>query len=471
MAQEQHPEHEYDVVVIGAGMAGICAAIAASEAGVSVLILEKMAEPGGSTVWSGGAFAFAGTPEQEQAGIVDNEHLLFKDLTSAGPGRNHAGQVGLYVSRQRDTSVWLRRLGIEFGTPVLSPGQSVPRSICVDIRLVMKQLQAEFAKYTKGTLWIKANAQRLHRDADGRVSKVMVDVNGVAVTIRAHRGVVIATGGFARGNALVTRFAPELEATKRLGGEGVTGDGIRMGWALGGDLMDAGWLEGTFGAILPHYPSPTSFADNDTILLHAEYSGAIIVNKEGRRFVNESLTYRKLGLACLRQTDAIAFQIFDQSIMEQSRAVPFTRNFKTAFERGGLIRRADSIGAAASAMGLSAGVVEQTAARYNAGIDAGCDVDFGRTSLLSGHGIPVRIERAPFYIYACTTAIVSTYAGLVGNERMELMDIFGEPVPGVFVAGEVVGGLHGPIPMSGTALGKAAIFGRTAGENAAAGQT
>jgi fumarate reductase flavoprotein subunit len=464
-------EHEYDVVVIGAGMAGFCAAISASEAGVSVLMLEKTAEPGGSTVWSGGAFAFAGTPEQEQAGIVDNEDLLLEDLTRAGPGRNHAGQVGLYVSRQRDTYLWLRKLGIEFGAPVLSPGQSVPRSISVDTRMMIKRLHAEFAEYPKGGFWIKANVHRLERDGDGRVRKVTVDVDGFPTTIRARRGVVIATGGFARGDALVTRFAPELELTKRLGGEGVTGDGIRMGWALGGDFVDAGWLEGTFGAILPHYPSPTSWTDSDTILLHAEYSGGIIVNKEGRRFVDESLTYRKLGLACLRQTDAIAFPIFDHSIMEQSREVPFTRNFKAAFERGGLIRRADSIGAAASIMGLRAGVVEQTVVRYNAAIDTGTDADFGRASLLSGHGIPVRIERAPFYIYACTTAIVSTYAGLVGNDRMELMDVFGEPVPGVFVAGEVVGGLHGPLPMSGTALGKAAIFGRTAGENAAKGST
>jgi fumarate reductase flavoprotein subunit len=458
---------EYDVVVIGAGMAGYCAALAASEVGASVLMLEKMAEPGGSTVWSGGAFAFAGTPEQEEAGIVDNDDLLLADLMRGNSGRNHAGQVRLYVSRQRDTYLWLRKLGIEFGAPILSPGQSVPRSVSANTRSIIERLHAAFIAHPSANFCTKANAHRLKRDADGVVRTVTADIDGVPATLNARRGIVIATGGFARGDALITRFAPELDRAKRLGGAGVTGDGIRMGWALGGDFVDAGWLGGTFGAVLPHYPSPDSWTDSDTILLHAEYSGAIIINKEGRRFADESLTYRKLGLACLQQTDAVAFQIFDKSIMDQSRPVPVTRNFKAAFERGGLIRQAESVAAAALTMGLPADVVEETVVRYNAGVDSGVDVDFGRDSLLGGQGSRVRIERAPFYIYACTTAIVSTYAGLLGNHRMELMDVFGEPVPGVFIAGEVVGGLHGPFPMSGTALGKAAIFGRTAGQNAA----
>jgi fumarate reductase flavoprotein subunit len=298
----------------------------------------------------------------------------------------------------------------------------------------------------------KANAHRVKRDADGVVRTVTADIDGAPATLNARRGIVIATGGFARGDALITRFAPELERAKRLGGAGVTGDGIRMGWALGGDFVDAGWLGGTFGAVLPHYPSPDSWTDSDTILLHAEYSGAIIINKEGRRFADESLTYRKLGLACLQQTDAIAFQIFDESIMEQSRAVPGTRNFKAAFERGGLIRQADSAAAAALKMGLPADV-EETVVGYNVGVDSGVDVDFGRDSPRR-QGSRVRIERAPFYIYAYHSHCVDVCR--IWHHRMELMDVFGEPVPGFYRWRG--GGGAWTVPMAALALGKAAIF-------------
>jgi fumarate reductase flavoprotein subunit len=200
--------------------------------------------------------------------------------------------------------------------------------------------------------------------------------------------------------------------------------------------------------------------------LHALYAGAIAVNLEGKRFVDESLPYRAIGNACLEQPKATAFQLFDQKTMDQSRTEPITRNFASALARN-LIRSASGIRRAADLMGLNPDTLTATVDRYNSFVEADCDQDFGRASLLGGNGAMVRIDRPPYYIYACTTAIVATYAGLVANRRMELVDIFGKPIKGVYVAGEVVGGLHGRHPMSGSAIAKAAIFGRTAGENAA----
>jgi fumarate reductase flavoprotein subunit len=284
--------------------------------------------------------------------------------------------------------------------------------------------------------------------------------------VRAERAVVLATGGFTRNPDLLMRFAPELQKLKKLGGLGSTGDGLRIGMALGGDIRDLGWVEGAFGAILPKYPAATAWEDNDTQMLHANYMGGVILNKSGRRFVNESISYNKIGKLCIEQPDAVCFQLFDQTVRDRSQPEPLARNINGAFGRG-LVVQAGSIREAAAAMGLDPDVVEAEVAAYNADIANGHDRAFNRTTMVNDQGKPHPLTTAPFYIYACTTCLPGTYAGLVANDQMALIDVFGEQIPGVFVAGEVVGGFHGPAQVSGTGLGKAAIFGRRAGFSAA----
>ncbi len=456
-----------DVVVIGAGMAGFAAAISAAQAGASVLLLEKMADYGGGTAWSGGAFCFSGTDEQFAAGINDSPELLREDLTRAGADKTNQDLVGIYVDHQYETYLWLKQLGIVFSSPVLSPGQSVPRSISVNTRTMLRQLYDTFVAMPGCTYRAGADVLRIDRDRDGVARSIVARMDGAERVIAARRAVVLASGGFTRNRELLRRYAPALELAKPMGGEGASGDGLRIGMGLGGDATDFGWIDGTFGSVLPGYPDPAAWTENDTILLHAVYSGGVIVNRDGRRFVNESLSYRKLGTACLDQPGAVGFQIFDSRVMETSREEPVTRNFKAALARG-FVRQAPTVAQAAELMGLPGDVVEAEVAAYNDAIDAGVAPAFGRLSLLNGQGTPIALRQAPFYIYACTTALVTTYAGLVADARLSLVDVFGDSVPGVFLAGEVVGGFHGPQPVSGTSICKAAIFGKIAGENAAA---
>ncbi|WP_028223413.1 FAD-dependent oxidoreductase [Paraburkholderia oxyphila] len=467
MSSEQMRDlNEYDVLVVGAGLAGYAAAISASECGASVLLLEKMHTYGGSTAWSGGAFCFADTEDQAAAGIKDCDALLRMDLTRGGEEKSNPELIDLYLTRQREIYRWLKGLGVTFTPPVLSPGQSVPRSHGASPRVLLDLLHEHFLRQAHCRYIAGADVLGVERDGEGVARILRVCISGETNTLAARRAVVIATGGFSRSQDLFKRYAPWLENAKRMGGEGATGDGLKMGIALGGDITDFDYLEGSFGAILPNYPSPKAWSENDTTLMHAEYSGAIVLNKLGRRFVNESQSYRKLGAICLKQPGAVAFQLFDQSVMDTSRSEPVTRNFKAAFDRN-LIHRANSIREAAQIMGLPADVVEAEVAEYNRHIEYGEEPAFGRNSLLNGEGKPFPLVNAPFYIYACTTGISSTLAGLVANGRMALLDTYGDEVPGVFLAGEVVGGFHGPISVSGTALSKAAIFGKTAGENAA----
>ena len=451
-------------------MAGFAAAISAAERGASVLLLEKMSHYGGSTAWSGGAFSFAGTEQQAALGIRDSNELLRADLTRGGEDKVHAELIDLYVDRQLEVYGWLRELGVQFASPVLSPGQSVARSHSVNTRPMLKLLHEHFTAMPRCKYVSGAQLLRIERDAHGVARVARVLLQGQEHSLAARKAVVLASGGFSRSDEVFERFAPWLRKAKRLGGEGASGDALRIGAALGGVLTDFGYLEGTFGAILPNYPCPHAWVDNDTIMMHAVYSGAVILNKQGKRFVNESLSYRKLGKVCLEQTDAVAFQLFDQQVMDTSREEPVTRNFKAALQRG-LIRQAGTVAEAATMMGLAPEVVQQELDTYNRGIQArGKDPVFGRQTLLHDQGQAIALTRAPYYIYACTTGITSTYAGLLANGAMQLIDVFDQPVEGLFLAGELVGGFHGPMPVSGTAICKAAIFGRTAGQNAAAAE-
>jgi fumarate reductase flavoprotein subunit len=456
----------YDVVIIGAGLAGHAAALSANEAGADVLLVEKMPDFGGDTLYSGGAFCFAMTDEQEAADVADSEDFLRQDLTAAGAEKMRADLIDLYVSEQRDTYRWLKRLGLKFTGPMLSPGQSVARSHSANMRAMLDLLHETFLSREGCSYTSDTQVEKISRDGNGVARIVHLRIGDRLHEVTAERAVVLATGGFARNPDLLMRFAPELQPLKKLGGLGSTGDGLRIGMALGADIRDFGWLNGAFGAILPKYPAPTAWEDNDTQMLHGNYMGGIILNKLGKRFVNESISYNKVGKACLEQPDAVCFQLFDQTVMNNSRPEPLARNAEGALERG-LILKAGSIREAAQAMGLDPDVVEAEVAAYNADIANGRDRAFGRETIINDLGKPLPIQTAPFYIYACTTCLIGTYAGLVANDRMALVDVFGEQIPGVFVAGEVVGGFHGPAQVSGTGLGKAAVFGRRAGLSAA----
>lgn len=461
-------DHLFDVVVIGAGMGGYAAAIAASQKGASVLLLEKMAAYGGATALSGGAFSFAGTEEQQKAGIDDSEDLLRSDLNRCDSDDARAKLVELYVGRQMEVYRWLRALGVTFGPPVLGTNSSVPRCHPVSTPVMLSTLHEHFTATPGCTYLNQAEVLRIDRDDKGVARRLSVRIQGREHTVTASRGVVLASGGFGRGDDTLRRFAPQLLKTKRMSGQGSTGDGLRMGAALGGALADFGYIEGTFGAALPNYPAPAAWTDTNTILMFAIYAGGIMVNRDGKRFVDESMTYRKLGGICLEQPGAVAFQLFDQRVMDASTEVPVTRNFKAAHERG-LVKRAESVAAAALLMGLPVETVVTEVENYNRSVRADrVDSTFGRTSILMQSGTLFPLEQAPYYIYACTTGLVATYAGLLADEKMSLVDTYGQVVPGLFLAGEVVGGFHGALPLGGSSICKAAIFGKTAGESAAA---
>ena len=262
---------------------------------------------------------------------------------------------------------------------------------------------------------------------------------------------------------MVSLFAPQQLKCVVYCGAGCDGDGLRMAWALGAGLRDVAHIKGTFG----FHPDTGKTPGRDWSK-HSVYRGAILVNKHAQRYVDESKSYKLLGDAVLAQPDALAYQIFDQGVMDTSSDTAPLFKFKEALALGRLLSE-PTLEALARRVGLDPAVLSATVDRYSGFVRNGKDDDFGRTGLSSGYGKLVELKHGPWYAYPSTSGLIATYCGVAVDTASRVLDVFGEPIAGLFAAGEMTGGFHGVAYMTGSSLGKCVIFGRIAGGNAAAG--
>ena len=445
-------------MVIGAGLAGHRCALEAAHRGASVVLLEKTGAAGGSTAMSGGSIAFAGTDLQKAAGIDDSPERLRQDLITVSGGYADPALIDVVVRHQLKEYEFLCNRKVPFGPVQSSSGQSVPRVHSTPAAKLIDLLHAELRTLANVKVLLEARAVRLTRQ-DDRVRSALVEHQGEKLEITARRGIVIASGGFSRGLDLLRQFAPDTSKALPAGGLGNEGDGIRMACEFGAGLQDLGFVKGTFGGYFQPVPG-----EYYTVLLPI-YRGAIAVNVNGERFVDESQSYKTLGAACLEQDKALAYQVFDEAIMAQSMDTTPSFNFRAAVRKGRIISAA-SLAELAGKLGLPADRFQATVAGYNADISSGVDGKFGRKSLVHTHGTPVAIAKAPFHAYPTTTAINSTYAGIRVSPDMSVLNIWGEQINGLFAAGEVTGGFHGEAYMTGSSLLKSLVCGAVAARSA-----
>lgn len=448
-----------DLLVVGGGLAGYCAALEAASRGAEVMLVEKEGKTGGATILSGGSFAFAGTPLQVHHGVDDSDERLYDDLRRVGGNENDDALVRAYVSHQREAYDWLALLGVRFERLFIASGQTVPRGHSRNAREVLDVVEQRARETGRVTTKLNTSARRLIRDeATGAVTGALVEHAGLEKTIHARRGVVIATGGFSRSESLLKLFAPQQALAQRMGGAGNTGDGLLMAWRLGAGFRDMGHIKGTFG-------NHVSAGPEDHFLLFPMYAGAIIVNSASKRFVDESLSYKLIGDACIRQPGAVGYQVFDRPIFERGVPGVPSMDFQADLEAGRVVK-ADTLAQLAAMFGLEPTALQATVERYNAMVNQGYDEAFGRDGLCNHFGKLATIGTAPFYGFAAKSVVLATYCGLTVDARMNVRDVYGASIPGLYAAGGCIGGFHGQAYMTGTANGKATIFGRIAARSA-----
>ena len=450
-------DEETDILIIGAGAAGFAAALEAANNGAKVIILEKLAYTGGSSTICGGALSFAGTDVQAANDIKDSNELFYEDLMKVGGNVNIPELVKAYVDNQLETYQWLKNLGVDFKSVSASSGMSVPRAHYSPPAEVLKAMStAGSAKGVK--LVLSTAAQKLAVDPKTGIVKGVFAVQGKKnIAYGAKKAVILTSGGFSLNKELLAKFVPPMANAKAIVGLGSDGDGLKMAWSCGADIQDMPYIKATFGFNL----NPKTIADDFALVF---YHGAILVNKQAKRFVNESLSYKLVGDAALLETDAVGYQIFDQPVCD-SAAKDKLASVEKLIQRGDVIS-APSLAELAKLIGLDAPTLEATVKEYNDNVAKGEDPQFGRKTLTSGYGKPSQITTAPFYAFPSTAVILGTYGGILTNGKAQIIDAYGEIIPGLYAAGEIVGGVHGAAYMTGTAFGKAIIFGRIAAKNA-----
>lgn len=446
-----------DVIVIGGGAAGWSAALAAVQSGSSVLLLEKLADSGGSSSLSGGCLALAGTDLQAAQNVSDSADLLFKDLCEVGQHVNDAALVRTYCDAQLATYDWLKDAGVGFSSVIeTASGQSVPRVHTVDPADMVRALKAAAQRNNNVEYRPNTSVKELMADPDGRVIGVRLEDTQEFI---ANKAVIIASGGFAKNSEMLDHYAPQYAQAVFVAGAGSQGDGLRMATDLGAELCDMDFVKGTFGK------HPTDETNDHS--LQAVYKGAIAVNQDGKRFVNESISYKLLGDAVMAQPWHTGYQIMDQAIFDTGDDRVRILDFGRRLEEG-LFYVGDTLEDLATHIEIDPATLVATVTRYNGFVDAGHDPEFDRQHLVHQHGALSKIETPPFYAYPSTAVVFGTYCGLRIDNSARVLRADGSQIAGLFAAGEVTGGFHGAAYMTGSALGKAVVFGRIAGIEASA---
>ena len=455
-------EPSYDLIVVGSGAAALAAAVSASNEGLkNILVIEKEPIIGGSSAISGGAVAVSQTEFQRQQGIYDTDERFFNDLMKCGGYANDPELVRTLVSGIRQQYEWIVSRGLNPMKLMAASGMSLPRSHMFNSGLLIQLFREELN--SRG-IRIKTGCRAMELlQHNGRVVGVLVMHCGKSFFIHSRKGVVLATGGFARNQALLSRYAPQMKKVKVVSGIGSNGDGFLMALNLGAYFVEGETVQASYGFT----KNPSTIRDFSTIY----YSGAIILNRVGDRFVDESLSYKTIGEASLKQTHPVTYIFFDESVRKiQMSRRPVDHALWSPFDRGltpSYCFRGKSVYEVADKAGLNPTRAEETVRKYNQSVAEGIDPDFGRFSLSSGYGKLRALDTAPFYIMPSIAAIMGTYCGLKVDQYGRVLNKSNEPIAGLFAAGEIMGGVHGKNYITGTGLGKALVFGKISGETAA----
>ena len=438
---------EADVVVIGAGGAGLTSAIAAYEKGAKVILIEKTELLGGNTNYATAGLNAAGTKIQENLGIKDSPELFYEDTMKGGKNKNNKELVRVLVNNSSAIVDWLTERGADLSELTSTGGQSVKRThrptggsavgpnIVAALSKTAESEKIDIRKGTKAIALVKAK---------NRIVGVKVrEIDGKEYTIKA-KAVIVATGGFGANAKMVEKYNPKLKGFGSTNNPAIVGDGIIMVEKVGGALVDMSEIQ----------THPTVVHNKTNMITEAvRGEGAILVNRDGKRVRDELETRDVVSKAILNQKGKSAFLIFDEGIRTKLKAAD--GYVKKGFAVEGTLEEI------ATKIGTDTKTLEATLNKYNEAVRNKVDSEFNKKTL------PKELTGTKYYAIEVSPAVHHTMGGVRINTNAEVLGKNGRPIKGLYAAGEVTGGIHGANRIGGNAVADITIFGKIAGENAA----
>ena len=482
-----------DVVVVGAGGAGMTAAITAAAEGKTVVILESQSMVGGNSVRATGGMNAGKTVYQdenefgESAGVektlktaaekyADNEtitalaktvseqwaayqanptgyfdsvELMELDTMIGGKGINDPELVETLCANSADAIDWLDEHGITLHNVSSFGGASVKR--------IHRPVNAEGKTVSVGSYMIPLLQENCEKAGvkmmlDTTATEILTDANGAAVGVKATgasgetvtvnaKAVVLASGGFGANLDMVVKYKPELKGFMTTNAPGIQGQGIEMAEAIGAATVDMDQIQ----------IHPTVEANTAALITEGlRGDGAILINEEGQRFIDEVGTRDVVSAAEIAQTGSYSWLVVDQAMADASSVIQ-------GYIKKGYTVTGTTYEELGKAMGVDAAAFAETMEKWNGYVEAKNDPDFGRTSFANP------LNTAPYYAVKVTAGVHHTMGGLKINANTEVLNEKGEVIPGLFAAGEVTGGVHGANRLGGNAVADFTVFGRIAG--------
>lgn len=441
---------ETDILVVGAGGCGLVASLAAAERSAHVLLLEKGARVGGSTKLSTSMIPAAGTRFQSAAGIDDRPEIMANDILTKN-GHTSDPEMTLHLCRESASLVeWLVDhvgINLSLATDFIYGGHSRHRMHTVPSRTgaeLVEQLHAAVKREPNIELATNAVVQSLVAGESG-ISGAIVWTHAEE-RVQAHK-VILASSGFGANREMVAQYCPEIVNGLYFGGEGNTGEAIRWGMELGAVTENMDAYQGHGSVAYPH---------GTLVTWVVIFNGGFMVNKEGKRFGDETEGYSAFGVRVLRQTDGLAYDIYDERI---HNSVQSFGDYQDCL-KADAIHHADTVEELARKLKLPADSLRQTLEGYHRAAQAGRD-EFGRTSF--------GVLNSPYYGVQVTGALFHTQGGLKIDKRARVLKKDGAIIPNLYAGGGVAVGVSGRGPngyLAGNGLLAALGWGKVAGQDA-----
>jgi len=481
-----------DIIVVGAGGAGLSAALAAAEAGAEkVIVLEMTAKTGGALNFTSGSMSAAGTIIQKEEGIEDTVESYIADIINNGDdfgGKPNKELIEVYANNATEVFDWLYENGVK---DMFRPGAAravfAPEHALYSVPRTYKPSAPEGYKSASHAVLDKlvnadgrievitlTTAKELIANEKGQIIGVKaVGPNG-EVEYTSKKGVIVCTGGYSSNSKLMGQYAPEGEYYLAGGAPGADGYGIYMMQKVGAGVTGMDCIP-TFPMGMISRTDPTKGQIASTYTWKA---GAITVNKNGERFCNETedvVSIREVALE--KQPEAVLYDIYTDKILADLNAAGGAVFMNFYFYEGGagdhVMYKADTIEGLAAEIGVPAENLVKTVADYNAAVDAGVDTAFGRK--LDGtdgnYNLAInKIEGEKFYAIRLHALCVMTLGGVTANANMQVLDETNNVIPGLYAAGECVGGIWGKFVSGGTGVMGPIVFGRIAAQHAMANE-